>query len=201
MKSELDLIQEYSELAEAKIESFGDLPAADERRFGELKALFDDLLERRRSLKVAFSERYSSKEIRARLPHRARLRVPAEMSLFFCHQDTYAPARLVNMSRGGLQLGSEVFLTSGARLTLYMSNLGRGYEDLFETAVDVIWSAKRLPRRGMGVRFRELTQDTEQQLDDYVVAFLRERLSKANKLDYRPSFARQSPARLADARG
>ena len=100
------------------------------------------------------------------------------MSFFFCHQGTYAPTRLVNMTRGGLHLGSEVFLTSGARLTLYMPNLGRGYEDLFETAVDVNWTTTRLPRRDMGVRFSELTQDTEKQLNDHVVAFLRERLSK-----------------------
>jgi hypothetical protein len=199
MKSELDLIQEYSELADAKIESFGELPVADERRFSELKAFFDDLLERRRSLKVAVSERYSSKEIRKGLPHRARLRIPAEMSLFFCHQDAYAPARLVNMSRGGLHLGSEIFLTPGASLTLYMPNLGRGYENLFETSVDVVWSAKRIPRRGMGVRFRELSRDTEQQLDDYVVSFLRERLSKANRLDFRPSFARLTSTQVAGA--
>jgi c-di-GMP-binding flagellar brake protein YcgR len=158
-------------------------------------------MERRRSLKVAVSERYSSREIRSQLAHRDRLRIPAEMTLFFCHRDAYAPARLVNMSRGGLHFGSEIFLAPGARLTLYMPNLGRGYESLFETTVDVVWSAKRVPRRGMGVRFRELTPDTERQLDDYVVSFLRERLSKANRLDYRPSLVGLASPPLTGARG
>ena len=39
---ELDLVQEFSELNQAKIESWGSLPVASERRWQELKRFYDD---------------------------------------------------------------------------------------------------------------------------------------------------------------
>jgi hypothetical protein len=193
MKNELDLVREFSELNEAKIDGWGTLPAADDKRHRELKRFFDDLLLRRATDRIAPSDRFETFEIRNAVPLRARLRVPAEMSLFFCHEHGYAPARTANMSRGGLFVGSEVTLDRGERLTLYMPNLGRGYETLFETTVDVVWSAKDRPglHHGMGVRFRELAPDAEDQLDDFIVAFLRDRISRNTPMAHRPGWIRE----------
>ena len=106
MKSELELVREFSELNEAKVDSWGALPASSEKRFRELKAYFEDLMTRRSTERIPLLDRHESFEIRNAVPGRSRLRIPAEMSIFFCHDDAYAPARSVNLSRGGLFVGS-----------------------------------------------------------------------------------------------
>jgi c-di-GMP-binding flagellar brake protein YcgR len=75
-------------------------------------------------------------------------------------------------------------------MTLYMPNLGRGYENLFETTVDVVWAARghRAAHRGMGVRFQDLRPEAAEQLDDFVVAFLRDRISKSTPVGHRPGW-------------
>lgn len=199
MKRELDLLREFAELNEAKVEAWGTLPVASEKRWRELKAFYDELMTRRVYQRIPASERYGAEEIRRRLPARDRLRVPLDMSLFFCHDDAYAPARVVNLSRGGIFLGSSVTLSPDTRLTLYMPNLGRGYESLFETEVDVVWSSRdrrAFERRGMGVRFRELARDADSQLDDFIVSFLRERLSKTAEITTRPGFVPEGRAAI-----
>jgi hypothetical protein len=190
MKSELDLVREFSELNETKVDSWGRLPPSSEKRFRELKAYFEDLMRRRSADRIPLLDRYETFEIRTAVPMRSRLRIPAEMSLFFCHQDAYAPARAVNLSRGGLFLGSDITFEPGARMTLYMPNLGRGYETLFETMVGVIWEARerRELQRGMGVHFEELRPEAEEQLDDFIVAFLRDRISKSSPVGHRPGW-------------
>jgi uncharacterized protein (TIGR02266 family) len=190
MKSELELVREFSELNEAKVDSWGTLPVAAEKRFRELKAYFDDLMVRRTSERIPLLDRHETFEIRREVAGRSRLRIPAEMSVFFCYDDTYAPARSVNLSPGGLFVGSDVTLQRGERMTLYMPNLGRGYESLFETTVDVVWAARdaRAARRGMGVRFEDLRPEAAQQLDDFVVAFLRDRISKSAPVGHRPGW-------------
>jgi hypothetical protein len=190
MKSELDLVREFSELNEAKVDSWGVLPVASEKRFRELKAYFDDLMLRRSSERIPLLDRHETFEIRSAVTGRLRLRIPAAMSLFFCHDDGYAPARSSNLSRGGLFLGSDVTLRRGDRMTLYMPNLGRGYESLFETTVDVVWAARdaRASNRGMGVKFQDLRPEAAEQLDDFVVAFLRDRISKSSPVGHRPGW-------------
>jgi hypothetical protein len=71
-----------------------------------------------------------------------------------------------------------------------MPNLGRGYESLFETMVDVVWATRdgRAARRGMGVRFQDLHPEAAGQLDDFVVAFLRDRISKSTPVGHRPGW-------------
>jgi len=190
MKSELDLVREFSELNEAKVDSWGTLPVASEKRFRELKAYFDDLMHRRSSDRIPLADRHETFEVRSAVTGRWRLRIPAAMSLFLCHDDAYAPARSVNFSRGGLFLGSDITLRRGDRMTLYMPNLGRGYESLFETTVDVVWAARdsRATQRGMGVRFEDLQPGAAEQLDDFVVAFLRDRISKSTPVGHRPGW-------------
>jgi hypothetical protein len=190
MKSEIDLVREFSELNEAKIDSFGALPVAAEKRFRELKLYFDDLMRERTKDRIPLLDRHETFEIRRAVSGRSRLRIPAEMTVFFCHDDAYAPARSVNLSCGGLFLGSDVTLRRGDRMTLYMPNLGRGYESLFETTVDVVWAARSGPaaQRGMGVQFTTLRPETGKQLDDFVVAFLRDRISKTAPVGLRPGW-------------
>lgn len=193
MKSELQLVREFSELNEAKIDSWGTLPRANEKRFQELKRYFDDLMLRRAKERLPPEDRFETVEIRSAIPLRSRLRIPTNMSGFFCHEHGYAPARSANLSRGGLFLGSEVTLDPGERLTVYMPNLGRGYENLFETTVDVVWAAREplAQGRGMGVSFRDLSTQAEAQLDDFVVAFLRDRISKSTVVGNRPGWVRE----------
>lgn len=190
MKSELDLVGEFAELSDAKIDSWGSLPVASERRFEELKTFFDDLMRRRDEERLPPADRFETFEVRNAIPKGTRLRVPTSMNIFFCHGDTYAPARAANLSRGGIFLGSEVTLTPGERLTIYMPNLGRGYESLFETAVDVVWTTRDhlAPDRGMGVRFHDLYLDAEEQLESFIVAFLRDRISKSATVAHRPGW-------------
>jgi uncharacterized protein (TIGR02266 family) len=190
MKSELDLVREFSELNEEKVDSWGALPIPSEKRFRELKAYFDDLMTRRSTERIPLLDRYETFEIKKAVTGRSRLRIPAQMSIFFCHDDTYAPARSVNLSRGGLFVGSDVTLTRGDRMTLYMPNLGRGYESLFETTVDVVWATRNgeATRRGMGVRFQDLRAEAEEELDDFLVAFLRDRISKSTPVGNHPGW-------------
>ena len=192
MRSELDLVQEFCELNQAKVESWGSLPVASEQRWNELKGFYDNLLISRASNKVPSGDRFDRKEIVSRLQNRSRLRVPTEMGVFFCHGEEYAPARSLNISRGGLYLSSTIALDPGKPLTLYMPNLGGSYRHLFETQVDVVWTPGRsIDQRGMGLRFQELDKDTEEQLDDFIVGYLRDRLSKGNTIAYRPGWIRE----------
>lgn len=192
MRSELDLVQEFCELNQAKIEAWGSLPVASERRWKELKGFYDNLLISRVTNKVPSGDRFDRKEIAKRLQSRSRLRIPTAMNVFFCHGDTYAPARSNNMSCGGLYVSSDIALEPGDPLTLYMPNLGGGYEYLFETPVDVVWTAGRhVEHRGMGLRFHELDREAEEQLDEFIVGYLRDRLSKSNTIAHRPGWIRE----------
>ena len=196
MTTELDLVQEYTNLNQAKIESWGSLDAAYEQRWRELKGFYDNLLASRLETKVPSTHRFPRGELECRLPHRASLRVPVEMGLFFCHGDTYAPANLENLSQGGLFVTSDVAMSTGDILTLYMPNLGGGYEQLFETPVDVVWtSAQNENPRGMGLRFLNLDEPTREQLNHFIMCFLRNRLSKANAVTKRPSANHRRKAR------
>ena len=187
MITELDLVQEYSNLNQAKIESWGSLDETYEQRWRVLKGFYDNLLASRLTTRVPSPHRFGRSELEFRLPHRASLRVPAEMGLFFCHGDTYAPANLKNLSQGGLFVTSEVAMSTDDTLTLYMPNLGGGYELLFETPVDVVWtSAPNEIPRGMGLRFLDLDEPTREQLDHFITSFLRNRLSKSNAVTRRP---------------
>jgi hypothetical protein len=43
----------------------------------------------------------------------------------------------------------------------------------------------------MGVCFRELTEAAERQLDDFIVAFLRDRISRSSVVANRPGWIRE----------
>jgi Tfp pilus assembly protein PilZ len=95
------------------------------------------------------------------------------MEVFFRYKDTYFSSRLVNLSRGGLFMSSNILLTKGSPITIYLPNLGDSYEDLFETRGEVAWSSRggsatNLPR-GMGICFRDMKQRAAEQLDAYLI--------------------------------
>ena len=192
MRSELDLIHEFTELHVEKVDAWGTLSESDERRYAELKGFYDHLLASRADAKVPSAERFSLSEIDRRLRDRSRLRIPAAMNVFFCHGDTYAPARSRNLSAGGAFVATEVPPDPGNPLTLYMPNLGGGYELLFETDVDVVWAKREIAElRGMGLKFTELGDDAKDQLDEFILNYLRDRLSKSNTLASRSSWVRE----------
>lgn len=193
MRTELDLLQDYCELNDAKIDSWGRLPATLERRWRGLKAFYDDLLTRRAFECVPPGERFSVAEVAGRLPHRSRLRVPADMDVFFCFKDSYVPSRAVDVSHGGLFLGSPVHLPEKSLVTVYMPNLGRAYETLFETDVEVVWSTKgdgEHKPRGVGARFADLEESTLDQLDTFLLSYLQKRLSRT-MAGVRPAWLRE----------
>ena len=43
----------------------------------------------------------------------------------------------------------------------------------------------------MGLRFHELDQNTEEQLDEFIVSYLRDRLSRGNTIAHRPGWIRE----------
>lgn len=197
MRTELDLVEEYCSLNDAKVEDGGHLAPASEQRFRELQRFYDALLASRATRKVRASERFDVEEIRRRLSRRDRLRVPQAVELFFCHRDAYAPARMENLSGGGAFVSSDIALAPGSRLTLYMPNLGPGYHTLCETEADVVWTRTGMgtdgssPARGMGACFRNLDDEALRQLDDYIIDYFHDRLSKGRAFAHRPSWVRQ----------
>jgi c-di-GMP-binding flagellar brake protein YcgR len=130
----------------------------------------------------AISPQFDSDDIRQRIKHRIRLRIPTDMEAFFRYKDTFLPSRLVNLSRGGLFMSSKVLLSEGSRITLYLPNLGSDFGELFETQGEVVWATRGIPRsglpRGMGIRFRAVRGIAAEQLDSYIVESLQKRLEK-----------------------
>ncbi len=180
MRSVLERLEEFSELNEVKIELGGNLPPDLDVHWRELKAFYDRLMTQPPPQRGPATRRLLTEEIRRRLKRRERLRVRAEMDFFFRYQNTYLTARLVNMSSGGLFFGSRALLPKGTRIFLYLPNLGKGYEALFESRGEVVWSAKGgngtgLPR-GMGARFLDIQPEAAAQLDAFVVESLEKRL-------------------------
>ena len=48
----------------------------------------------------------------------------------------------------------------------------------------------------MGLRFHELNEPTSEQLDEFIVGYLRDRLSKGNTIVHRPGWIRERWAKV-----
>lgn len=180
LKDVLDLLEEFCRLNEARIESRGRLPHRNELRWRELKVLYDRLMSRGSGMKEYQAPSFVVEDVRKRLSHRGRLRVPTSMEVFFRYKGTYFSSRLVNLSRGGLFMSSNILLTAGSPIIVYLPNLGESYEDLFETRGEVAWSSKgssatNLPR-GMGICFRDMKQRAAEQLDTFLIQAIHQQL-------------------------
>ncbi len=182
LKDVLDLLEEFCRLNEAKTQSKGRLSPVSESRWRDLKALYDRLMSRREQSDRAVSPQFDSDDIRQRIKHRKRLRIPTDMEAFFRYKDTFLPSQLVNLSRGGLFLSSKVLLSEGTRITLYLPNLSSDFGELFETQGEVIWATSGLTLsglpRGMGIRLHAIKRIAAEQLDAFIVESLQKRSEK-----------------------
>ena len=183
LKKVLDLLEEFGRLNDDKIESGGSLPPTDELRWRELKEFYDRLMSISAAKKGLDRRRFLAYDIRDQVKHRGRLRVRADMDVFFRYQDAYLPSRVVNVSRGGVFMGSKILLTKDSCIKLYWPNLGSDYGDLFETDGEVAWTTPGATKsdlpRGMGVRFSKMEKAAKEQLDAFIVESLEEQLSSS----------------------
>jgi len=180
MKSVLDLIREFGTLSDAKVSAGGRLPPPEEKRWEELKAFYD-LLMSQNSLPLGREvARFSASDIRQRVTSRERLRVPAERYAVLQHEGECHTVLLVNVSRGGVFVASDLLFEIGSRVTLYFTNIGN--EKLVELQGEIVWrteqgiAAAHLPR-GMGVRFVNFSPDDQKELDALVIETIQKRLS------------------------
>ncbi len=182
MKTVLDLISEFGALNDTKLRSGGSLPPEDEGRWAELKTFYELMMSREGLPLPQEAPRFSAGDIRERLGDRERIRVPVETPIVFEHQSRFHTARVVNLSRGGVFVASEILVDAGSLLTLYLAGIGGDEEDLLEATGEVVWCTKRgvpeadLPR-GMGIRFVDFPEAAMERLDSYVVDTIAKRIS------------------------
>ena len=180
VKTVINMLEEYAALDESKVRFRGSLHPTSEARWRALKAFYDRLMSHPPSQSVSSPPKRLSDMIRNQLTHRGRLRVRSEMKIFFQYERAYYSSRLVNLSRGGLFIGSDILLSKGAPITLYLPNVGSDYNELFETRAEAAWATKGIPRaglpRGMGIHFCEMAPSTAEQLDSFIIESLRKRL-------------------------
>ena len=181
MSTVLDLIGEFGVLSDQKIRCGGELNAAAEERWKDLKAFFDTLMSQP-GLPQRTPPPFAANEIRRSLTE--RIRVPtAEGYAILRHEDGCHQARVVNLSRGGVFLGGRNLLPIGAQPTLYLAGIHGNFEDeVLESRGEVIWCTKRgipeaaLPR-GMGVRFVDVTAETAERLESLIAGSIETQLS------------------------
>jgi c-di-GMP-binding flagellar brake protein YcgR len=77
-----------------------------------------------------------------------------------------------------------LLLPARSRVSIYLPNLRRGYEALFENRAQVVWARRGREGdgrpRGMGLRFLDLSDRAQAQLDAFVVDALEKRLAGAH---------------------
>lgn len=183
MKTVLDLIAEFGALNDAKMRTGGNLPPGDEERWVELKAFYQLSMSQEGLNLDRNSPPITAADIREHLKDRERIRVPTDATVVFRNEGEYFTGRVVNLSRGGLFLASERLFEIGARLEIYLAQIGRDTEELFEVKGDVAWLTKNgvpeldLPR-GMGVQLVDSSKNAVDKLDSYVVETIAKKLSR-----------------------
>jgi uncharacterized protein (TIGR02266 family) len=183
MKTVLDLIAEFGALNDAMMRTGGNLPPADKKRWAELKAFYELSMQQEGLDLDRDAPPITAAQIRERLHDRERIRVPMDASVAFQHADEHFTGRVINLSRTGLFLASSRLFENGARLEIYLSQIGRDTEELFEVKGEVAWVTKHgvpeldLPR-GMGIRLVDSSKDAVDKLDSYVVETIARQLSR-----------------------
>lgn len=181
MNTVLELIREFSALNDAKVRRGGILAEADEKRWEELKSFYDILMSQS-GFSLGNASSYSKADIQTYVTDRARLRVPARIYALIQHNDTCYAAHVVNLSRSGVFLSSEVLFEVGSHVGLHLANSDGQEDDVVEIHADVAWVTEKgvveagLPR-GMGLHFGELTPENQDKLDTWVLEILEKRLS------------------------
>lgn len=196
MKTPLDLTCEYAALDDAKKRYGGALPPAFEKRWAELKAFYDVLMTQNGFSGRPGTRRFTALDIRRELPHRMRLRVPAEMDIFVRYRGEYHTAQVVNLSCGGALLFADTLFRVGSRLTVYLSSVRRGSAALLTSTGEVVWCAERgiaaheLPHR-MGTRFIDLAKPVLDELEWRVIETLEQQLLALDASSLDPDFVRR----------
>lgn len=171
MNRVIELVREFALLQEERFRNGGALPASREERWEELAGFCSRMLSLGGQANAVGGGGWT----------RASLRVPAEVDMFFQCRGEYYAGQLVNLSRGGIFLGSPALMAVGSPLQLFLTNLGRAA--LLETRGEVVWTCeKSLPSstlpRGMGVRFVEFSDPLARQMEAFVFETLESRLAK-----------------------
>ncbi len=124
MDTVLNLIREFGALNDAKVRRGGTLADPDEKRWAELKSFYD-LLMSQKGLSVDEAPSYSKTDLQAYVTDRARLRVPATFHALVRQDDICYAARVVNLSRSGVFLSSNVLFEVGIPCRAPSSQLRR----------------------------------------------------------------------------
>jgi uncharacterized protein (TIGR02266 family) len=178
MKTILDLLREFSTLSEARFKK-GKLSPQSEKRWSELKDFYSRLTAENGISRGTCTRRFAVSEIREHLQRRQHLRVPITMDIVFEHDGQFSSGRVTNLSCGGLFLAADTVLEEDAKLILYLANVGRGMDAVMTVEGEVAWSRNdggdHRPT-GMGIRFVNLPEDVQRQLDSYVLETLEKHL-------------------------
>ena len=157
MKTVLDLVGEFASINDEKLRCGGKLPPDWERRWSELKGFYDLLMVRNGAPRRPLSRRFSADDIRVRVKDRQRLRVPADLDVVLKCEEGYYAGQIVNLSRSGVFLNSQMILPANSELVLFLSNPDSGDVGFLEAEGEVMWENEGSPgnelSRGMGVRF------------------------------------------------
>ena len=181
MDTVLDLIREFGALNDAKVRRGGTLAEPDEKRWTELKRFYD-LLMSQTGHSVDDAPSYSTMDLQTYVTDRARLRVPATSYALVRQNDTCYAARVVNLSRSGVYLSSNVLFEVGSQVALHLSNSGGRGEEILELEAEVVWVNQKgaleaeVPR-GMGLNFINVTPESQEMLDSWVLEVLEKCLS------------------------
>ncbi len=181
MNTVLDLIREFGALNDAKVRRGGSLAESDEKRWEELKSFYD-LLMSQTGLSVDEAPSYSKADLQTYVTDRARLRVPARIYALVRHDDSCYAAKVVNLSRSGVFLSSQILFAVGSHVGLHLANSYGRDDEVLELAAEVIWVTENgvveaeLPR-GMGLHFSDVDPESRDKLDGWVLEILEKRLS------------------------
>jgi Tfp pilus assembly protein PilZ len=178
----LDLLREFAALNDAKLRRGGMLSPEDEKRWAELKILYDRLMSLD-GLEPAPRRSFSPGEVARLVTDRDRLRVRSEMSVTLVSDGLSLAARTVNLSKSGAFVASETLLEVGARLALYLFRADGGPPEVLELKGEVSWRSEAgvkevgLPR-GMGIHFLDTSPELMERLDALVVETLERQLAR-----------------------
>ena len=100
MKTVLDLVGEFSVLNDEKVHCGGLLPPEAERRWFELKSLYDLLTAYNGIPRRPVMHHFSVEDIRRRVKDRQRLRVPTDLSIVLQCGEEFLSGQVLNLSRG-----------------------------------------------------------------------------------------------------
>ncbi len=181
MDTVLNLIREFGALNDAKVRRGGTLADPDEKRWAELKRFYD-LLMSQKGLSPDEAPSYSKTDLQAYVTDRARLRVPATFYALIRQDDICYAARVVNLSRSGVFLSSNVLFEVGSHVAIHLANSGGRGEEILELEAEVVWVNQKgaieaeVPR-GMGLNFIDVDSESQEMLDSWVLDILEKCLS------------------------